>query len=88
MGSGQVFKIKNNQLLQELQPPKMLLDFAKMIIIRSFNRLVDLRKIDLFVRRHRNIHFLILSLHILLMDFERNIENSFLFPIYSYYITF
>ena len=81
MGSGQVFKIKNNQLLQELQPPKMLLDVAKMIIIWSFNRLVDLRKIDLFVRRRRNIHFLILSLHIYLMDFERNIENSFLFPI-------
>ena len=39
-----------------------------MIIIRSFNRLVDLRKRDLFVRRHRNIHFLILSLPILLME--------------------
>lgn len=40
-----------------------------MIVIRSFNRLVDLRKRDLFVRRHRNIHFLILSLPILLMKF-------------------
>ena len=40
-----------------------------MIVIRSFNRLVDLRKRDLFVRRHRNIHFLILSLPILLMEF-------------------
>ena len=66
----------------------MLLDFAKMIVIRSFNRLVDLRKRDLFVRRHRNIHFLTLSLPILLMDFERNVENSFLFPIYYYCITF
>ena len=33
MGSGQVFKIKNNQLLQEFQAPKILLDFAKMIVI-------------------------------------------------------
>jgi len=65
----------------------MLLDFTKMIIIRSFNRLVDLRMRDLFVRRHRNIHFLILSLPILLMYFERNVENSFLFPIYYYCIT-
>ena len=47
----------------------MLLVFAKMIVIRSFNRLVDLRKRDLFVREHRNIHFLILSLPILLMEF-------------------
>ena len=61
----------------------MLLDFAKMIVIRSFNRLLDLRKRNLFVRRHRNIHFLILSLPILLMVFERNVENSFLFPIYG-----
>ena len=66
----------------------MLLDFAKMIVIRSFNRLVDLRKRHLFVRRHRNIHSLILSLPILLMYFERNVEICFLFPIYSYYITF
>ena len=47
----------------------MLLVFAKMIVIRSFNRLVDLRKRDLFVREHRNIHFLILLLPILLMEF-------------------
>ena len=31
--------------------------------------MVDFRKRDLFVRRHRNIHFLILSLPILLMEF-------------------
>ena len=30
--------------------------------------MVDLRKRDLFVRRHRNIHFLISSLPILLME--------------------
>ena len=40
-----------------------------MIVIRSFNRLVDIRKRDLFVRGHRNIHFLILLLPILLMEF-------------------
>ena len=73
MGSGQVFKIKNNQLLQELQAPKILLDFAKMTVIRSFNRLVYIRKRDLFVRGHRNIHFLILSLPILLMKFLKEI---------------
>ena len=47
----------------------MLLDFAKMIVIQSFNRLVDLRKRDLLLRRHRNIHFLISSLPILLSEF-------------------
>ena len=52
----------------------MLLVFAKMIVIRSFNRLVDLRKRDLFVREHRNIHFLILSLPILLMDFKEMLK--------------
>jgi len=40
-----------------------------MIVIRSFNRLVYIRKRDLFVRGHRNIHFLILLLPILLMEF-------------------
>ena len=39
-----------------------------MIVIQSFNRLVNLRKRDLLVRRHRNIHFLISSLPILLME--------------------
>ena len=45
-----------------------------MIVIRSFNRLVDLRNRDLFVRRHRNIHFLTLSLPILLMYFEKMLK--------------
>ena len=40
-----------------------------MIVIQSFNRLVYIRKRDLFVRGHRNIHFLILLLPILLMEF-------------------
>ena len=65
-----VSRIHITNCYKNSSPQKYFLDFAKMIVIRSFNRLVDFQKERPFVRRHRNIHFLILSLPILLMDFE------------------